>query len=126
MTNTDRKKTLIEVYLKPRSQWTPEDFKVVVDHELRGHEERRDKEAWEKIKNDINYPKNNINHPEHYNQGSVECIQAIEAMLNAEEFRGHCKANAVKYIWREKLKGGDESIDKAIWYLNRMRNRNGI
>ena len=70
--------------------------------------------------------KSNVDHPEHYNQGSVECIQAIEAMLSVEEFRGHCKANAVKYIWREKLKGGDESIDKAIWYLNRMRGRNGI
>jgi len=65
----------------------------------------------------------NVDHPEHYNQGSVECIQAIEAMLSPEEFRGHCKANAIKYIWREARKGGDESIDKAIWYLNRMRGR---
>lgn len=60
-----------------------------------------------------------VNHPPHYRQGDVECIDAIEAALTPEEFRGHCKANALKYIWREKHKGQDESLKKAIWYLNR-------
>jgi hypothetical protein len=61
-----------------------------------------------------------VNSPAHYNQGEIECIDAIKAALSEEEFRGHCKANAMKYIWREPLKGGDESIRKAIWYLNKM------
>lgn len=60
-----------------------------------------------------------VNHPEHYNQGSVECIDAIEAALTPEEFRGYCKGNALKYIWRERLKGQDESLQKATWYLNK-------
>lgn len=60
-----------------------------------------------------------VNHPPHYRQGGIECIDAIEAALTPEEFRGHCKANALKYIWREKHKGQDESLKKAIWYLNR-------
>ena len=60
-----------------------------------------------------------VNHPPHYRQGDVECIDAIQSALTAEEFRGYCKGNALKYIWREKHKGQDESLKKAIWYLNR-------
>lgn len=60
-----------------------------------------------------------VNHPPHYNQGSVECIDAIRAALTPEEFRGYCKGNALKYIWRELHKGGDESLEKACWYLCR-------
>jgi hypothetical protein len=60
-----------------------------------------------------------VNSPPHYRQGGIECIDAIEAALTAEEFRGYCKGNALKYIWRERHKGQDESLRKAIWYLNR-------
>ena len=61
-----------------------------------------------------------INHPSHYTDGGIECIEAIEAALTTEEFRGYCKANCMKYIWREKHKGGTESLKKAQWYLNRL------
>ncbi len=61
-----------------------------------------------------------VNHPPHYTAGGIECIDAIRAALTTDEFRGHCKANAMKYIWRERNKGGDESIRKAIWYLQEM------
>lgn len=61
-----------------------------------------------------------VNHPPHYTAGGIECIDAIRAALTPDEFRGHCKANAMKYIWRERNKGGDESIRKAIWYLTEM------
>ena len=29
-----------------------------------------------------------INNPEHYNAGSIECIEAIEASMTPEEFKG--------------------------------------
>lgn len=61
-----------------------------------------------------------VNHPPHYTAGGIECIEAIRAALTPDEFRGHCKANAMKYIWREAHKGQDESIRKAIWYLQEM------
>lgn len=61
-----------------------------------------------------------VNHPPHYTAGGIECIEAIRAALTPDEFRGHCKANAMKYIWRERNKGADESIRKAIWYLTEM------
>lgn len=61
-----------------------------------------------------------VNNPPHYNQGEVECIDAIESALGPEGFRAYCKGNALKYIWREQRKGGTESLRKAIWYLNRL------
>jgi hypothetical protein len=32
-------------------------------------------------------------------------------------------ANVLKYLWRHEYKNGLEDIDKAIWYLNRLRKR---
>lgn len=58
-----------------------------------------------------------VNHPPHYTNGDIQCIDAMRAQTTPEEFRGHCKMNAVKYIWRERAKGGDQSLEKAIWYL---------
>jgi len=61
-----------------------------------------------------------INQPPHYTSGSIEGIEAIRAALTPEEFRGFCKGNVIKYVWRERLKGGDESLKKAEWYLKRL------
>ena len=66
-------------------------------------------------------PVDMVNNPPHYNAGSVECIEAIRSALTEEEFRGYCKGNALKYVWREKHKGQDESLKKAIWYLNKTQ-----
>lgn len=62
----------------------------------------------------------NINNPAHYKQGDIECIDAIRSALTPEEFRGYCKGNIIKYIWREKHKGQDESVQKAMWYANKI------
>ena len=44
--------------------------------------------------------------PERYSHGGVECIDAIRSALTREEFRGFCKGNVLKYVWREAYKGG--------------------
>lgn len=61
-----------------------------------------------------------VNQPAHYTAGDIECIDAIQAALTPEEFRGYLKGNALKYVWRERHKGGTESIAKANWYLARF------
>lgn len=61
-----------------------------------------------------------VNHPPHYVDGGIECIEAIEAQLTAEEFRGYLKGNCAKYLWRERHKGGIESLKKNKWYLERL------
>lgn len=62
-----------------------------------------------------------VNRPPHYTTSSIECIDAIRAALTPEEFRGFCKGNALKYVWREKNKGGDQDLSKAAWYLNKSK-----
>jgi hypothetical protein len=61
-----------------------------------------------------------VNHPSHYTNGAIECIDAIESQLTPEEYRGYLKGNIAKYIWRERQKGGTESLEKARWYLDRL------
>jgi len=62
----------------------------------------------------------NVNNPEHYASGKIECIDAIESALTPEEFRGFLKGNVMKYIWRERKKSGVESLRKAEWYQKRL------
>ena len=62
-----------------------------------------------------------VNHPPHYTaDGTIECIDAIEAQLTPEEYRGYLKGNIAKYVWRERHKGGPESLKKASFYLDRL------
>ena len=62
----------------------------------------------------------NVNHPNHYCQGGIECIKAIEASMTPEEFQGYCKGNVMKYIWRFREKNGLEDLKKAQVYLDWM------
>lgn len=68
----------------------------------------------------VEEPVDLVNYPPHYASGAIECIEAIEAQLTPEEYRGYLKGNCVKYQWRERQKGGVESLKKAQWYLNRL------
>ena len=61
-----------------------------------------------------------VNEPPHCKQGEVGCIDGIKSALTEEEWRGYCKGNALKYIWRERHKGQAESLAKAQWYLNKL------
>jgi hypothetical protein len=61
-----------------------------------------------------------VSHPSHYTKGNVECIVAIEAALTPDEFRGFCKGNALKYVWRELHKKGVEDLKKAMFYLEKL------
>lgn len=56
-----------------------------------------------------------VNHPPHYNQGTIECIDVIE-MLALNFNRG----SALKYLWRAGHKGDElDDLRKAAWYLSR-------
>lgn len=65
-----------------------------------------------------------VNHPAHYTQGGVECIDAIEAAVG-DGFAGYCAGNVIKYVWRYRNKGGAEDLKKARWYLDRLIEREG-
>lgn len=73
--------------------------------------------------NHIELPLTNVSmvdHPPHYTQGGIECIDAIEASMSKEAFKGYLKGCVQKYVWRYERKGGIESLQKAIWYLNKL------
>lgn len=63
----------------------------------------------------------NVSHPSHYNQGNIECIDAMVAAFGKEAVENFCLVNAFKYVWRNRDKNGCEDIDKAIWYLNKYK-----
>lgn len=57
-----------------------------------------------------------VNHPPHYNAGGIECIDALEAATSGlQGIEAFCTANAIKYLWRWKLKNGEEDLQKAVW-----------
>ena len=61
-----------------------------------------------------------VNHPPHYNQSGIECLDAIKAATD-KGFQYYLQGNIIKYIWRYRYKNGIEDVDKAIFYINRLR-----
>lgn len=63
----------------------------------------------------------NVNHPVHYTQGSIECIDALKAAtVGKKGIEAVCVANVIKYLWRYEEKNGLEDTHKAQWYLNHL------
>jgi hypothetical protein len=61
-----------------------------------------------------------VNNPNHYNHKGIECIAAIEASMEPQQFQGYLKGNVLKYLWRYEYKNGLEDLKKAQWYLNKL------
>ncbi|BFH10591.1 DUF3310 domain-containing protein [Paenibacillus melissococcoides] len=61
-----------------------------------------------------------VERPSHYTVGGIETIDIIRAKLTPEEFRGYCKGNVLKYVCRERWKGGDEDLQKTRKYIEFM------
>ena len=62
-----------------------------------------------------------VNHPSHYTQGSIECIDALKAAtVSKTGIEAVCTANAIKYLWRYEEKNGIEDVKKARWYIDRL------
>lgn len=66
-----------------------------------------------------------VEKPRHYAEGAIECIDAIEAVI--EDMNGpeaFLTAQVMKYIWRWDRKGKPlDDLRKAKWYLNRLIER---
>ena len=61
-----------------------------------------------------------VNHPAHYTDGSIECIDAIREALG-DGFKAYLRGNVIKYLWRAEHKGNEvQDYEKAAWYLNRL------
>lgn len=62
-----------------------------------------------------------VSHPQHYNQGGIECIDAIKAAtVGKTGIEAFCVGNAIKYLWRFEEKNGLQDVEKAKWYIERL------
>ena len=62
-----------------------------------------------------------VNHPPHYTSGGIETIDYMEAKATPEEFIGHLRLTALKYISRFGKKDDSlEDMKKGRWYLDRL------
>ena len=62
-----------------------------------------------------------VNNPEHYNTGTIECIEAIRESMSSEAYAGYLKGNCMKYLWRYDYKGKQvQDLQKAGWYLRKL------
>lgn len=62
--------------------------------------------------------KDNVNSPEHYTVGKIECIDVMHNSFGTEFVKHNCLCNAIKYFYRHRKKNGLEDIKKAHWYLS--------
>ena len=65
----------------------------------------------------LNMEHNNVNHPQHYTDGSIEVLDFIE-----DKKLNYHRGNAIKYICRSGKKSKEteiEDLQKAVFYLNR-------
>ena len=66
-------------------------------------------------------PVDTVNHPPHYKVGGIETIDYMKAKSTQDEFRGHLRLTAIKYLSRTGYKGDAlEDLKKAQWYLNKL------
>ena len=61
-----------------------------------------------------------VNNPPHYTKGGMETIDIMEAKSTPEEFKGHLKLTALKYLTRAGHKESElQDAKKTQWYVNR-------
>ena len=63
----------------------------------------------------------NVNQPKHYMVGGIETIEYLKAKSTEEEFRGHLRLTALKYLSRAGHKNDAlEDFKKGQWYVSRL------
>lgn len=101
-------------------------IKVATDGHLIEEEELNSSSI---IRDDIPTDEDMINNPSHYQSLTanlnIDCITAMQAAFGTYETAVFCKLNSFKYLWRASSKGGNQDIDKALWYLEKYRKLGG-
>ena len=69
--------------------------------------------------------KEQVNHPDHYNDYDVEVIEMMRRIFGLEATLNFCKLNAFKYRMRAGHKDGntlEQDLKKERWYLDYIKN----
>lgn len=59
-------------------------------------------------------------HPQHYNQGTIECLDYI---LDQVGWECYLIGNIIKYVTRYRYKNGVQDLKKAKFYLTELITR---
>lgn len=62
-----------------------------------------------------------VNHPPHYTNGGMECIDEMILTFGKEAVMNFCICNAWKYRARALYKNGEEDMQKSHWYINKYK-----
>lgn len=103
-------------------EWSDTKLAIAYDHVYKNSKARLDGNHLknEDIKMDDNGP-DMVNHPQHYTQGGIECIDALKAAtVGKRGIEAVCVANIIKYCWRYEEKNGIEDVRKAKFYIERL------
>ena len=104
------------------NEWPDDRLAVAYDHIYKNSEVRLCGEHLknEEVKMDGGST-DMVNHPKHYTQGGIECIDALKAAtVGKRGIEAVCVANIIKYLWRYEEKNGIEDVRKAKWYIERL------
>ena len=73
------------------------------------------------VMEDTTVATDNVNKPDHYNTGAVECIDYLRDNMPRDAFEGYLEGCAKKYMHRWRYKGVPlQDLKKAKWYLERL------
>lgn len=62
-----------------------------------------------------------VNQPAHYMQGGMEAIDVMQSFSSKEEFVGHLRLTAIKYLLRLNEKDTPSvNARKCRWYVDRL------
>ena len=84
--------------------------------------DKQQKKVYEDLEEDIDNPQ--IDNPTHYQSMvaglDIDAITCMRAAFGDNDVKAFCLCNSLKYIFRSSSKGQNQSIAKAIWYLNKF------
>lgn len=110
-------------------EWSDDKLAIAYDRVYKNSEARLDGshldtspfcEAIEEAHKALSKP-DMVNHPKHYTQGGIECIDALKAAtVGKRGIEAVCVANVIKYCWRYEEKNGIEDVRKAKFYIERL------
>lgn len=62
-----------------------------------------------------------VNHPSHYTNGGMECIDEMVLIFGETTVANFCLCNVWKYRKRALYKNGEEDLKKADWYMAKYK-----
>ena len=100
-------------------EWSVDKLAIAYDRVYKNGEARLDGSHLKDA--ELNIEPDMVSHPKHYNQGGIECIDALKAAtVGKRGIEAVCVANVIKYLWRYEEKNGIEDVRKAKWYIERL------